>query len=63
MSKKVECHEDFFFLIIKIKRTRRDDSIDSIIKINVNEDEENLNEEINLKNDKRYDSIDLDEVD
>ena len=53
----------FFFLIIKIKRTRRDDSIDSIIKINVNEDEENLNEEINLKNDKRYDSIDLDEVD
>ena len=44
-----------FFLIIKIKRTRRDS--------NVNDDEENFNEEINLQNDKHEDSIDLDEVD
>ena len=54
-SKKLECQEDFFFLIIKIKRTRRDS--------NVNDDEENFNKEINLQNDKHDDSIDLDEVD
>ena len=54
-SKKLKCQEEHFFLIIKIKRTRRDS--------NVNDDEENFNKEINLQNDKHDDSIDLDEVD
>ena len=54
-SKKLECQEDYYFLIIKIKRTRRDR--------NVSDDEEKFNEEINLQNDKRNDSIDLDGVD
>ena len=31
--------------------------------VNINDDEENFNEEINLQNDKRNDSIDLDGVD
>ena len=47
-----------FFLIIKIKYKKKLEEI-----VNVNDDEEKFNEEINLQNDKRNDSIDLDGVD
>ena len=46
----------YFFLIIKIKRTGRE-------IVNVNDNKENFNEKLNLQNDKRDDSIDIDGVD
>ena len=46
---------NIFFIIIKIKRTRRDSKCND-------DEEENFNEEMSLQNDKHDDSIDLDEV-
>ena len=48
-GKKLDCQEEFYFLIIKIKEQEE--------KVNVEDDEE-----ISLQNDEHDDSIDLDGV-